>query len=134
MADDITQDTFVKAYKSLGSYDPKFAFSTWLYRIGHNLALNQIRANRTFALDDEQVAQIPAVDSDSAEVEDREAAVREAVGHLALKYRTVIVLHYWQKKEYSEIAEILDVPVGTVKTWLHRAKQQLKEECSGIIG
>jgi RNA polymerase sigma-70 factor (ECF subfamily) len=134
MADDITQDTFVKAYNSLGSYNPEFAFATWLYRIGHNTALNAIKANQTFSLDEEEVARIPAAVSDASSIEDREAAVRAAVENLPLKYRTVIVLHYWQKKEYAEIAEILDVPIGTVKTWLHRAKAQLEEECRGIIG
>lgn len=134
MAEDIAQDTFIKAFNALGSYNKDYAFATWLYRIGHNLALNAIKANRTFTLDEDEVASIPAPTSDAESVENREAAVRTAVERLPLKYRTVVMLHYWEKKEYAEIAEILDVPIGTVKTWLHRAKAKLEEDCRGIIG
>ena len=133
MAEDIAQDTFIKSYHSLASYNSQFAYATWLYRIGHNLALNAIKSNNTFALDEDEVALIPAPISNADSVEDREAAVRAAVERLSLKYRTVVVLYYWEKKEYAEIAEILGVPIGTVKTWLHRAKAKLEEDCNGII-
>jgi RNA polymerase sigma-70 factor (ECF subfamily) len=134
MAEDIAQDTFIKAYDSLASYKPDFAFSTWLYRIGHNRALNAIKAQQTLMLDDDEVAQIPATESNTQAIEDREAAVRAAVERLPLKYRTVIVLHYWQKKSYEEIAEIQGVPLNTIKTWIRRAKERLEEDCRGIIG
>jgi RNA polymerase sigma-70 factor (ECF subfamily) len=127
-AEDLTQEAFVKAYLQLHRYDSRYRFSTWLYRIGTNGALNSLRRRQAVSLDD--IPELPdAYDAAAAgQVEAREAAVRGAVARLPLKYQTVVSLHYWQDLTYEEAALALGVPVGTVKTWLHRAKQLLKQD------
>jgi len=133
-ADDIAQEAFIRAYNKLDHYDPKYKFSTWLYKIAHNLALESLRRPADLPYNDEvdMAAEDRATEADSLEA--REEAVRQAVATLSVNYQTVIHLHYWEHKEYAEIGEILGVPSTTVKTWLYRARQELKGKCYEIIG
>lgn len=133
-AEDIAQDAFITAYDQLSKYRPEHSFSTWLYRIAHNKAVNSLRRPEALPLDED--SQIPHTDATNEviEREDREAAVRRAVDRLSVNYRTVIHLHYWEHRPYDEIAAVMGVPTTTIKTWLFRARQQLKEDCHGIIG
>lgn len=135
-AEDIAQEAFIRAFDKLSQYNTDFAFSTWLYKIAHNIAFNQHRTRRP--VDD--IAELEtslADDSPSlAEVTDREfsrQAVRQAITALPEAYRQVIILYYWDNFNYEEIASIMERPVGTIRTWLHRAKQQLRKEQYGQV-
>lgn len=132
-AEDIAQEAFIRAYDKLNRYDPQYKFSTWLYKIAHNLALKSLRRPPDLPFDEE--LQLAVVDraAEADEREEREAAVRRAVATLSVNYQTAIHLHYWERRDYEDVAEIMGVPSTTIKTWLYRARQELKEKCHGII-
>jgi len=143
-ADDATQEAFVKIWQALPNFRGEAKFSTWLYRIVHNLCLNRLRSAKSapqtvsveFNWHDEGEREIianlpgdpiddPALRFDSAE--QRKLLWRE-VDKLPAKYRSIITLYYAQEFSYEEIAAVLEVPVGTVKTHLYRAKAQLRDK------
>ena len=130
-ANEVTQDAFLAAWQGLHSFRGDARFSTWLHRIAYNCALKQIEQRKKDAA--LQVAiQAEAVDSDErigAELEahDRQAVVREHISTLPAKYRIVLVLRHLQEMTYEEMAEILTMPIGTIKTHLFRARNLLKE-------
>lgn len=130
-ANEVTQDAFLAAWQGLSSFRGDARFSTWLHRIAYNCALKQIEQRKKDAA--LQVAiQEEAVDSDErigAELEahDRQAVVREHISTLPAKYRIVLVLRHLQEMTYEEMAEILTMPIGTIKTHLFRARNLLKE-------
>lgn len=130
-AEDIAQEAFVKAYLQLATYDAtKSRFSTWLYKIATNLALDHLRKTKhNMTVEDVEVlaeATMPTY------LEDEERAeMRRAVeGLVPPEYRRVIEAYYWDGKSYQEIAEAEGVPLNTTRTWIRRAKQQLKEKMS----
>ena len=128
-AEDVAQEAFIQAYRQLAKYDSAYRFSTWLYKIATHKAIDALRTKQTVPLDDETLDSIAS----NLPPTERQAIHRElhdAVAALPDKYRTVISLHYWQGKSYEEIAVIMDAPEGSVKGWLYRAKQQLKEALS----
>lgn len=132
-AEDIAQDAFVQAYKKLSSFDPFYSFSTWIYKIASNLAKEFFAKNsRQF-----KVIEGGLIDTDSAEDEaastSRAKSVRDAVATLKPDYQQVINLFYWENKTYEEIAIIVDCPIGTVRTWLSRSKEQLEEQLYGQV-
>jgi RNA polymerase sigma-70 factor, ECF subfamily len=130
-AADVAQQAFVKAYRNLSQYDSDQPFRPWLYRIATNecIALLRRRNQQATPTDDEFLAQV----SDPAEgapalvdlAENREQ-VRQAVAQLPLQYRQVVVAYYFQELSYQDIARQAGLPIGTVGTLLHRAKQQLR--------
>lgn len=130
VAEDIAQDTFITAYYKLNKYNPKFRLSTWLFKIATNKALDYLkRAAREIAMDDEFLATVTStLPSPDQAVKDSE--VRQAVQNLSPKHRAVVSLYYWQGLSYQEIAYSLGSPLGTVKVWMLRAKQQLRKELS----
>jgi RNA polymerase sigma-70 factor (ECF subfamily) len=123
-AEDVTQEVFLRVFRSLGRWDPSRPLRPWVLGISVNRCRTWLarRARRPEPVDflQETVAG-PAAD-DSAELV-RE--IRRALAGLRLEYRTVFVLFYEQGRPYEEIAEALGRPVGTVKTWLHRARLEL---------
>lgn len=126
-AEDITQDTFIAAYYKLASYNEAYAFGTWLFKIGTNKSLDWLRRNpKVTDIDDDWNAIPSDLASPSAEAE--YAEVREKVGRLQPNYQAVISLYYWHGHTYKDIAEIMEVPEGTVKGWLNRAKDILRKE------
>jgi len=132
LAHDFTQEACIKVYLQLKTYKATYRFSTWLYKIATNLCLDFLRKKRHISLDD-----IPELFSNKLSPQEEaiknESATQlhQAIKQLPLKYQTVISLYYWQERSYEEIAEILRVPLGTVRTWLKRAKEKLKEELDG---
>ena len=134
MAEDLTQDSFVKMFRALGTFDPQLRFSSWLFRIAHNTAIDYLRQRRpvTVAPHDRRrrrgarharsIADIAAMSPERA-ASNRElaAALDAAIDRLRPEYRSAIVLRHQEGLEYDEIAHVLDLPLGTVKTYLHRA-------------
>ena len=129
-ADEALQEVFLKVYRSLSSYQPaKGAFSTWLYRITTNYCLNQRRRKR-FSFVHLEWLQVDnsraAITQESHPEEDQN--LRLALEGLSDKMRTVIVLRYYGELSYAEIAESLDIPIGTVKSRLDLALKTLRQE------
>jgi len=129
-AEDVAQQAFIKAYNQLAKFDArKSRFSTWLYRIAHNAAIDHLRARKShLPLDELSLAAPP----DPSLIEAETAAeIRAAVAALPRpELRRVVEAYYWEGKRYEEIAAELNVPLNTIKSWLHRAKAQLKEKLS----
>lgn len=130
-AEDIAQEAFIKAFERLSDFDGKKSrFSTWLYKIATNKAIDHIRAQkRTVPNEDiETLAESAAPDYAAAE---ERRVVRDAVAQLQPPtHRQVVEAYYWHGKSYQQIADEMSVPINTVRTWLRRAKQQLRSDLS----
>lgn len=137
-AEDLTVEAFGKAFKRLGQYTPNFAFSTWLFRIATNNCIDFIRRKRknTYSLDrplqddegGEMMIDIKAETLDPEEhimKKQKIVLLRELVDKLKPRYRTLIEMRYFQELSYEEIASELDLPLGTVKAQLFRAREFL---------
>lgn len=124
-AEDVTQTVFCNAFLSMSSYDPKYRFFSWLYRMTINESLNQVkRRKRTVTLDDNSDIPVREVAADNAvEAEDR---VRTALMNLKPDDRAVVVLRHFVSLSYERIAEVLEVPVRTVKSRLFTARERLR--------
>ncbi len=128
-AEDIAQEAFVKAFYSLRKFNSeKGAFSTWLYRIATNLAKDHLRKRR----DKQALADIDTIAVEPPTLSEAEAKeIRQAVHKLEPpEYARVVQAYFWEGKRYEEIADELHVPIGTIGTWLARAKRQLRKELS----
>ncbi len=125
-AEDIVQEAFIKAYLQLERYNPHYRFSTWLYKIATNIALQQLRKHQPRLLEDDEIAAIiSTLPSTDQLAKDNELV--NAVAELPHKQQQVIHLRYFEGKSYAQIAERLGTTTGAVKGWMGRAKQQLKE-------
>lgn len=135
--DDLVQETFVKAFDNLNSYSTSYAFSTWLYRIATNHTIDYLRKKKlkTLSIDEPlktrdggMQMQLP---DESAETDrriirkQRQKIVQKAIDELPPKYRKVIEMRHMEEKSYQEIAEVLDLPLGTVKAHIFRARELL---------
>ncbi len=133
-AEEALQEVFIQVFKSLQAYDPsKGAFTTWLHRITINYCLGVRRRQRSpeQALDGESSGWVDeAAGQRLAGLADRDA-VRQAIGELSEKQRAVIILRYYWEIPYAEIAQILDVPLGTVKSRVDLALRTLREKMTG---
>lgn len=132
--DDVLQDAFIKAYKNLNSFDTSLSFSSWMYRIAHNEAMSWFRRRSarpegSLVSDSEAVLELVAGAQESQEVGfDRvlnAAEVTQALTKIDTKYREVLLLRFFEHKEYDEISDILQIPMGSVGTLIHRGKKQL---------
>lgn len=138
-AEDLTMEAFGKAFNNIGNYSADFAFSTWLFKIATNNCIDHIRKKRlqttsleqTSGNSDEGEATPIAVKDHSPDPEEslmkdqRAEKIRAAIEQLSPKYKTLIELRYLDELAYEEIAEKLDIPLGTVKAQLFRAKEML---------
>lgn len=139
-ARDVVQDAFVQAFIKLESFKQASAFYTWLYRIAFNIAASRRRRQRiTVSIDHvrDNVGLEPASTTDPPgarlEQQERAAQVQAALGRLSEDQRTVLVLREVEGHCYETIAEMLDVPVGTVRSRLFRARMQLREELKQVL-
>jgi RNA polymerase sigma-70 factor (ECF subfamily) len=133
-AEDAAQETFWRAYRKLGSYDPTRKFSTWLLSIASHYCIDQLRRRRLTEISLEDEALPPAaLTSDEPDPERRvlrnelEAQIQTLLDSLAPDYRAVVILHYWQGLSYEEIAEATGGTVSAVKSRLFRARRMLAE-------
>jgi RNA polymerase sigma-70 factor, ECF subfamily len=132
-AEDISQEAFLRAYRGLEEFRRDSKFSTWLYRITWNLCADWLRHNRkpgrtAVAIDDASDLADGRVDLEQGLLaEEEKEKVRAALDGLDEKYRTVLVLHYYQRMPNDQVAAVLEVPVKTVETRLYRARKLLRE-------
>jgi RNA polymerase sigma-70 factor (ECF subfamily) len=145
LAQELTQETFLRSYQFLKSYDPQRKFSTWLYTVARNLCIDELKKRhsaREVCIDDV----LPAVDArDAAAAGERnqqadcirreeDFKLLEALQELPADARTVLLLHYFQSLSYQEIGETLSLPVSTVKIRIFRAKKILLEKWHELGG
>ena len=133
--EDILQEVFIKAYRNLNSYDPKYNFSSWIYRITHNEAISFLRANKKRQLDISNDMENNIFDTIASDIDIEKEAIKdwdskrvhEVLAKLDSKYREVLVLKYIEEKDYNEISDILQIPSGTVGSLINRAKDKFKK-------
>lgn len=135
--EDLVQEAFVKAFNNLNTYSNNYAFSTWLYRIATNHTIDYLRKKKLKTLsinepvktrEGEMKMQLPDQDAKADRGiirKQRQEMVREAIDDLPEKYRKVIEMRHMEEKSYQEIADVLDLPLGTVKAHIFRARELL---------
>jgi len=130
-AEDVAQQAFVRAWRGLSGFRGQARFTTWLYRIVHNLCLNRLPGLRRELLQSEPLEEVLAnpdpCPADLFEAREQVAFLQAQLDRLPEKYRLVLTLRYLQHLSYAEVAATLDVPMGTVKTHIHRARRLLRE-------
>ena len=141
-ARDLLQDAFIRAFEKLGRFRGGSTFYTWVYRIAVNLALSDRRKRRIVPrpsgrrdgpeLDpaEDESRSDPSLPMERAE---RESAVQSALSLLSTEHRAVVVLKDLDGLRYEEIADVLHIPVGTVRSRLHRARSELRERLRGVV-
>lgn len=143
LAEDLAQETFVKVFNHLESYNPKYKFSSWIFKIASNLSIDHLRkkeldtvsidgSRHATSSDDIESSRISVVSEDENPEElllakELGDEIESAIGQLRAEYRTAIVLRHVEGRSYEEIAEIMELPLGTVKTYIHRARTELRE-------
>ena len=134
--EDILQNAFIKAYRNLNSFDTSLSFSSWMYRIAHNEAMSFFSAKRIrpqVFVSEEATTLIEELRDEAADATERaearlsNEALATALDTLDPKYRDVLALRFFEERSYSEISDILEVPIGTVSTLVHRAKIALRK-------
>ena len=149
LAEDLAQETFVKVLNALDRYRPEYKFSSWVFKIANNAAIDHLRRKEldTLSLEGGPDATTPErveatalqlgdqTESPLEELEARElgSIIEKAIGCLRPEYRSCIILRHVEGRPYDEIAGILDLPLGTVKTYIHRARAELKECLEGLL-
>jgi RNA polymerase sigma-70 factor (ECF subfamily) len=144
-AEDLSQEAFIKAFNALSSFNEEFAFSTWLMKIATNNCIDYLRKKklRTYSIDEpiqykEEQVQIELPDHDPTPEktllnEERSKLINGAIQSLPPRYRHVIVLRHQEEKSYEDIAEILKLPLGTVKARIFRAREMLNKRIKDIL-
>ncbi|MDX2121635.1 MAG: sigma-70 family RNA polymerase sigma factor [Gemmatimonadota bacterium] len=143
LAEDLAQETFIKALNAIASYRPEFKFSSWIFKIANNAAIDQLRRREVDTLsidgapnatsaDDIEATALQVGDKGEtplAELEARELGthIERAISRLRPEYRSCIMLRHVEGLAYEEIAQLLDLPLGTVKTYIHRARHELRD-------
>ena len=142
LAEDLAQETFIKVLNAIQSYRPEFKFSSWVFKIANNSAIDHLRKREldTLSLEGSPHADTPELIEATAlqigergenqldEVANRElgGTIEEAIAKLRPEYRSCILLRHVEGRSYEEIAEMLNLPLGTVKTYIHRARNELR--------
>jgi len=142
LAEDLSQETFIKVLNAVQSYRPEFKFSSWVFKIANNAAIDHLRKREldTLSLEGSPHADTPELieatvlqvsergENQLQEVENRElgGTIEQAIARLRPEYRSCILLRHVEGRTYEEIAEILNLPLGTVKTYIHRARNELR--------
>ena len=148
LAEDLAQDTFIKVLNALDRYDPKQKFSSWIFKIAHNTAIDRLRKREVDTLsldgspnartaDDVEATRIVVASTEESPEEytaSREIGteIERALARLRPEYRTAIMLWHIEDRPYEEIAEIMEIPLGTVKTFIHRARNELRKHLAHL--
>ncbi len=148
LAEDLAQEAFIRAFNAIASYNTSYKFSNWIFKIANNHTIDHLRKRKLdtisihgspHATTADEVSQtrlvIESADEDPLElIEHRELGdqIESAIGELREEYRTVILLRHVEGYAYEEIADIMGLPLGTVKTYLHRARNELKSRLAHL--
>jgi RNA polymerase sigma-70 factor (ECF subfamily) len=140
-AEDMTQETFLRVFRNLDRYDETLKFSTWIYRIATNLTIDRLRKRKmTYSLDADVTVEGEGLDwysilassepgpEGQIVLSDMQRRIREAIDTLPKKYKSVIILKYLHDMSLQEISDVLDMPVTTVKTRVHRGREFLRRK------
>ena len=137
-AEDLLQEVFIKVYQNLNDFDQKLKFSSWIYRITHNIVIDNFRrikvrpeiANLDEDINDRVLENIKSDFDISREIDIKylRDTIEKILGKIDRKYREVLVLRFFEDKSYEEISDILKKPLGTISTLINRAKKQFKRE------
>jgi len=139
-AEDAAQETFVRVYKHLSAYDPQQKLSSWILAVASHYCIDRLRRRRLRWLSLDEVEPSQPILDERPRPEDtlleRESCVeiRTLLQSLPADYRLILVLRYWHDLSYEEMAEILEIPRGTVESRLCRARRQLQERLKGYFG
>ena len=144
LAEDLAQETFIKVLNAIDSYDPSYKFSSWVFKIAHNNTVDHIRKKRvkTLSLDGSphartqeqaEASSFTAVDmaenpEEYTQSQQVGAEIEAAIQTLRPAYREAILLWHVEARPYDEIADIMDLPLGTVKTYIHRGRNELRKK------
>ena len=144
MAEDLAQDSFIKVLNNIDKYRPEFKLSSWLFKIANNVTIDHLRRRQlnTISMDgsphastaaDVESTRFDVVSSDENALDELESkelgsAIERAIASLRPEYRSCILLRHVEGRSYEEIAATLDLPLGTVKTYIHRARHELREQ------
>ncbi|MCH7859858.1 MAG: RNA polymerase sigma factor [Candidatus Marinimicrobia bacterium] len=126
LAEDATQDAFIKIYRGLGKFRGQAKLSSWVYRIVKNVCYDYLKKRHPAPLEDEQA--YPLIDGAGSGPEEtffaseKHRAVRHAVDQLPRQQKMAVTLYYFHQRSYEEVAEIMEQPLGTIKSHIHRAK------------
>jgi RNA polymerase sigma-70 factor (ECF subfamily) len=147
-SEDLAQETFIKVLNHIDRYRPEFKFSSWLFKIANNLTIDHLRKRqlKTISIDGSPHAATAAeVEASTFDVEARGesaleemqsrelgGAIEKAIAKLRPEYRACILLRHVEDRSYEEIAATLDLPLGTVKTYIHRARHELREALASL--
>jgi RNA polymerase sigma-70 factor, ECF subfamily len=145
-AEDLAQEVFVKAFRRLNTYDPQWKFSSWLFKIAHNTTIDHLRKGtpETVPLeaeeDDKGKGSLSAVLADetvegpqaAAERRDLARSLERAISSLRPEYRQAVLMFYAHGASYQDICEVTGLPLGTVKTNLHRARKELAQAMTSL--
>ncbi len=147
-AEDLAQETFIKVLNNIDRYLPEFKFSSWLFKIANNITIDHLRRRQidTVSIDGAPdavtaeskrataVTLASAGESPLQQLESKELGqqIERAIAKLRPEYRACILLRHVEDYSYDEIAEIVKLPLGTVKTYIHRARAELRESLAGV--
>ncbi len=147
-AEDLSQETFVKVFNHLKRYDPKYKFSSWIFKIASNLTIDSLRkkeldtvsvhGSRHATTQQEEEGTRITIESrgpnpeEFLEAKELGEEIEQAIGTLRPEYQTAILLRHVEGRPYEEIAEIMSVPLGTVKTYIHRARGELRDSLAHL--
>ncbi len=149
LAEDLSQEAFVRTLNNLRRYDPSYKFSSWLFKIAYNLTIDHLRKKELDVVSiqgapdaltqDQQAATSIALETaderpdELFEARELGSEIEIAIERLRPEYRTAILLRHVEGHSYEEISAIMDVPLGTVKTYIHRARGELKTELIHLL-
>lgn len=128
LAEEAAQDIFVRVWRALGSYRGQSSLSTWIYAIARNTCLTSLHTHatrRTVSIESPGIQRLAELASAAAPARETRMDVESLLSELPEQYRAVLTLFYMEEKSYEDVSQMLGLPMGTVKTHLHRARKQL---------
>ena len=136
VGEDLCQDVFLQVYDNLASFRFQSKISTWVARIAYNRCINYLKKKRLPLFEDlhppdasiENIYSEPSLPDDVAEAKDVQLRVREEIQKLPVQFKTILTLYHLDELSYAEIGEVMQLPEGTVKSYLFRARKHLKEK------